>query len=27
MLSLWLFVGEAVRDAFNPRKIFVRGEK
>jgi microcin C transport system permease protein len=22
MLSLWLFVGEAVRDAFNPRKIF-----
>lgn len=24
MLSLWLFVGEAVRDAFNPRKIFVR---
>lgn len=23
MLSLWLFVGEAVRDAFNPRKIFV----
>ncbi|MFZ4541500.1 MAG: ABC transporter permease [Rickettsiales bacterium] len=26
MLSLWLFVGEAVRDAFNPRKIFVRGE-
>lgn len=27
MLSLWLFVGEAVRDAFNPRKVFVRGEK
>ncbi len=27
MLSLWLFVGEAVRDAFNPRKIFVRGAK
>jgi len=27
MLSLWLFVGEAVRDALNPRKIFVRGEK
>ncbi|MDX2096110.1 MAG: ABC transporter permease [Alphaproteobacteria bacterium] len=25
MLSLWLFIGEAVRDAFNPRKIFVRG--
>ena len=25
MLSLWLFVGEALRDAFNPRKIFVRG--
>lgn len=25
MLSLWLFVGEAVRDAFNPRKVFVRG--
>jgi len=24
MLSLWLFVGEAVRDAFNPRKVFVR---
>ena len=24
MLSLWLFVGEAVRDAFNPRKIFRR---
>lgn len=23
MLSLWLFIGEAVRDAFNPRKIFV----
>jgi microcin C transport system permease protein len=23
VLSLWLFVGEAVRDAFNPRKIFV----
>ncbi len=22
VLSLWLFVGEAVRDAFNPRKIF-----
>ena len=22
MLSLWLFVGEAVRDAFNPRKVF-----
>lgn len=22
LLSLWLFVGEAVRDAFNPRKIF-----
>lgn len=22
MLSLWLFVGEAVRDAFNPHKIF-----
>ena len=22
MLSLWLFIGEAVRDAFNPRKIF-----
>ncbi len=22
MLSLWLFVGEAVRDAFNPRKIY-----
>ncbi len=22
MLSLWLFVGEAVRDAFDPRKIF-----
>lgn len=27
MLSLWLFVGEAVRDAFNPRKVFVRGEE
>jgi microcin C transport system permease protein len=27
MLSLWLFIGEAVRDAFNPRKVFVRGEK
>lgn len=26
-LSLMLFVGEAVRDAFNPRKIFVRGEQ
>ena len=25
MLSLWLFVGEAVRDAFNPRKIFSEG--
>ena len=24
MLSLWLFVGEAVRDAFNPRKIYRR---
>lgn len=24
LLSLWLFIGEAVRDAFNPRKIFVR---
>ncbi|MFM9889231.1 MAG: ABC transporter permease [Rickettsiales bacterium] len=22
LLSLWLFVGEAVRDAFNPRKVF-----
>ena len=22
-LSLWLFIGEAVRDAFNPRKVFV----
>jgi len=22
LLSLWLFIGEAVRDAFNPRKIF-----
>ena len=22
LLSLWLFVGEAVRDAFNPRKIY-----
>jgi microcin C transport system permease protein len=22
MLSLWLFIGEAVRDAFNPRKVF-----
>jgi microcin C transport system permease protein len=27
MLSLWLFVGEAIRDAFNPRKIFVRGSE
>ncbi len=27
MLSLWLFVGEAVRDAFNPRKIFSGSEK
>ena len=26
VLSLWLFVGEAVRDAFNPRKIFVRSD-
>jgi microcin C transport system permease protein len=26
MLSLLLFVGEAVRDAFNPRKVFVRGK-
>ncbi len=26
LLSLWLFVGEAVRDAFNPRKIY-RGAK
>jgi microcin C transport system permease protein len=26
LLSLWLFVGEAVRDAFNPRKIY-GGEK
>ncbi|MES2984280.1 MAG: ABC transporter permease [Pseudomonadota bacterium] len=24
VLSLWLFIGEAVRDAFDPRKIFVR---
>ena len=24
MLSLWLFIGEAVRDAFNPRKIYTR---
>ena len=24
LLSLWLFVGEAVRDAFNPRKIYTR---
>lgn len=24
VLSLWLFVGEAVRDAFNPRKIYAR---
>lgn len=27
MLSLWLFIGEAVRDAFDPRKIFVRGQQ
>ena len=27
MLSLMLFVGEAVRDAFNPRKVFTRGAK
>ena len=26
LLSLWLFVGEAVRDAFNPRKIY-KGSK
>jgi microcin C transport system permease protein len=26
LMSLWLFVGEAVRDAFNPRKIFVRAD-
>lgn len=26
-LSLTLFIGEAVRDAFNPRKIFTGGEK
>lgn len=25
LLSLWLFIGEAVRDAFNPRKIFKEG--
>lgn len=24
LLSLWLFIGEAVRDAFNPRKIYAR---
>jgi len=27
VLSLMLFMGEAVRDAFNPRKIFTRGER
>jgi microcin C transport system permease protein len=27
VLSLVLFIGEAVRDAFNPRKIFTRGER
>ena len=27
MLSLWLFIGEAVRDAFDPRRIFVEGDK
>lgn len=26
LLSLWLFIGEAVRDAFNPRKIY-RGRR
>jgi len=26
LLSLWLFVVEDVRDAFNPRKIFVRAD-
>lgn len=26
LLSLWLFVGEAVRDAFNPRKIYTGGK-
>jgi microcin C transport system permease protein len=27
LLSLWLFVGEAVRDAFNPRKIYASRAK
>ncbi len=26
LLSLWLFIGEAVRDAFNPRKIYTRAK-
>lgn len=27
LLSLWLFIGEGVRDAFNPRKIYARVKK
>ena len=26
LLSLWLFIGEGVRDAFNPRKIYARAK-
>lgn len=26
LLSLWLFIGEGVRDAFNPRKIYTRAK-